>query len=383
MSQCGKIPLQAGQGGRIPADECEPAPAPASTATARGWPGPPGWGVQQVPPPPGWGPAPGWGVPSAPGAAPGWGWQQQPVLPGSGRFRAQAVGELLDSAFSLYRRNVRLILAITAVVQLPLALFSYLAYQFTGITSATTRLQQLSANGPVTRQQLSDLGSTFITVFAVVVGIGLVQALVVQPIATAAMTRAVGDVYLDQPATVGGAYRAVGRRVGAVVGVAVLLFLTGVGLFAAAFGLVVGAIYAFGANGAALLIVIVPVMIFVVILVYTRWLFAAPIVILERVGARAALRRSWQLVRGSTARVFGISLLVGLITGILAAIVGALLTVVTGFGDENLRLILNQLASLILAVLIQPISFIVVVLLYYDLRIRREAFDIEMLAANL
>jgi hypothetical protein len=293
------------------------------------------------------------------------------------------VGELLDSAFSLYRRNVRLILAITAVVQLPLALFSYLAYQFTGITSATTRLQQLSANGPVTRQQLSDLGSTFITVFAVVVGIGLVQALVVQPIATAAMTRAVGDVYLDQPATVGGAYRAVGRRVGAVVGVAVLLFLTGVGLFAAAFGLVVGAIYAFGANGAALLIVIVPVMIFVVILVYTRWLFAAPIVILERVGARAALRRSWQLVRGSTARVFGISLLVGVITGILAAIVGALLTVVTGFGDENLRLILNQLASLILAVLIQPISFIVVVLLYYDLRIRREAFDIEMLAANL
>ncbi len=45
--------------------------------------------------------------------------------------------------------------------------------------------------------------------------------------------------------------------------------------------------------------------------------------------------------------------------------------------------ILTQLASLIVAVLIQPISFIVVVLLYYDLRIRREAFDIEMLAATI
>jgi membrane-anchored glycerophosphoryl diester phosphodiesterase (GDPDase) len=184
-------------------------------------------------------------------------------------------------------------------------------------------------------------------------------------------------------ATVGGAYGAVGRRLGSVVAVALLLFLTGVGLFAVGFGLAIGALYAFGSSGAALLIVLIPALIFVVIVVYTRWLFAAPIVILERVGARAALRRSWQLVRGSTPRVLGITLLVGLITGILSAIVSALLGVVTQFGDENVRLILSQLASLIVAVLIQPISFIVVVLLYYDLRIRREAFDIEMLAANL
>jgi hypothetical protein len=305
------------------------------------------------------------------------------VLPGSGRFRAQAVGELLDSAFTLYRRNVRLILAITAVVQLPLALFSYLAYQLTGFSSTLTQLQQVSGSGTITSQQLSDVSSSLIRVLAVIVAVGLLQALVVQPIATAAMTRAVGDVYLGSTPTVGGAYGAVGRRIGSVVAVSLLLFLAGVGLFAVAFGLAIGAIYAFGSSGAALLIVLIPALIFVVILVYTRWLFAAPIVILERIGARAALRRSWQLVRGSTPRVLGITLLVGLITGILSAIVSALLSVVTQFGDENVRLILSQLASLIVAVLIQPISFIVVVLLYYDLRIRREAFDIEMLAANL
>jgi hypothetical protein len=305
------------------------------------------------------------------------------VLPGSGRFRAQAVGELLDSAFTLYRRNVRLILAITAVVQLPLAVFSYIVYQLTGITSATTRLQQLSANGTLTPQQLSNLGSSIATVLAVVFAIGLLQALVVQPIATAAMTRAVGDIYLDHPASVGGAYRAVGQRIWAVVGVSLILFGVGIALVAVSFGLLVGAVFAFGSGGTALLIVLLPAVVFVAILVYTRWLFAAPIVMLERVGARAALRRSWQLVRGSTPRVFGITLLVGLITGILSAIVGALLSVATGIGDETVRLILSQLASLIVAVLIQPISFIVVVLLYYDLRIRREAFDIEMLAATI
>jgi Membrane domain of glycerophosphoryl diester phosphodiesterase len=320
---------------------------------------------------------------AAPGAPPGWDWQQRPALPGSGRFRAQAVGELLDSAFTLYRRNLRLILAITAVVQLPLALFSYLAYQLTGLTSATTRLQQLGRNGVITSQQLTDLFPTLITVGSVIVGIALLQALVVQPIATAAMTRAVADVYLEHPATVGGAYRAVGKRIGSVVAVSLILFGVGIGIFAASFGLAIGLGHALGSGAAALLVVLFPVMIFVFILLYTRWLFAAPIVILERVGARAALRRSWQLVRGSTPRVFGITLLVGLITGILGAIVGALLSVVTQLGDENVRLILNQLATLIVAVLIQPISFIVVVLLYYDLRIRREAFDIEMLAATL
>jgi hypothetical protein len=305
------------------------------------------------------------------------------VLPGSGRFRAQAVGELLDSAFTLYRRNVRLILAITAVVQLPLALFSYAAYQLTGFSSATTRLQQISTNGTITSQQLSDLTSTFITVFAVLIGIGLLQALVVQPIATAAMTRAVGDVYLGKTATVGGAYGAVGRRIGSVVAVSLILFISVVGILVVAFGLVIGAVAVFGSSGLALLIVILPALAFVLILFYARWHFAAPIVILERVGALAALRRSWQLVRGSTLRVLGITALVGVITGILTTIISALLSVVTQFGDENVRLILSQLASLIVAVLIQPISFIVVVLLYYDLRIRREAFDIEMLAANL
>jgi len=93
--------------------------------------------------------------------------------------------------------------------------------------------------------------------------------------------------------------------------------------------------------------------------------------------------RSWRLVRGYTPRAFGITPLVGLITCNLGAIVCALHSLATQFGDDNLRLLLTQLASLVVAVAVQPISFIVVVLLYYDLRIRKEAFDLEHLAASL
>lgn len=310
-------------------------------------------------------------------------WTPQPALPGSGRFRAQAVGELLDSAFTLYRRNFRLLVAITAVVQVPLAVVNYLVYQLTGYASAATRLAQLNTRGPLTEQQLADLRSPLITLIGVALALVLVQALLVQPVATAAMTRAVGDVYLDKPASLAAVYAAVGRRIGPVVGVAALLLLAGVGLVVAVGVLTIGAVLLLGQAGAALLIVILPAALFVMVVVYTRWLFAAPIVILEPLGPVAALRRSWALVRGSTGRVFGITILVGLITGILGAAVGAVLSVATGVGDENLRLILTQLATLLVSVLIQPISFIVVVLLYYDLRIRREAFDIEMLAATL
>jgi hypothetical protein len=315
-------------------------------------------------------------------APPAYGWAQ-PAPPGSGRFRAQAVGELLDSAFTLYRRNFRLIVAITAVVQVPLALFRYLAYQVTGFEGASARLQQLTANGPITSQQLSDLKSPLITLFAVSVAVLLIQLLLVQPVATAAMTRAVGDVYLDKPTSMGAVYRAVADRIGAVVGVSALLLAVGVGFLAAVVLVTLAVSVALGQSGAVLVLLLVLGALFAVVVVYTRWLFAAPIVILERLGPVAALRRSWQLVRGSTGRVFGITLLVGLITGILSAAVGALLTVLTQFGDDNVRLVLSQLAALIVGVLIQPISFIVVVLLYYDLRIRREAFDIEMLAATL
>jgi hypothetical protein len=291
------------------------------------------------------------------------------------------VGELLDSAFTLYRRNFRLILAITAIVQVPLALFSYIAYQLTGYQGAASRLQQLTANGATV--SLADLKAPLITLASVGGAVLLVQVLLIQPVATAAMTRAVGDVYVDKPRSVGAVYRAVGRRLGAVLGVSALLFLAGVGFVVLAGLVSLAAVVAIGPAGGVLLVLIFAATLFAVVFVYTRWLFAAPTVILEQLGPVAALRRSWRLVRGSTGRVFGITLLVGLITGILSGAVGALLSVVTQFGDDNVHLVLNQLATLIVSVLIQPISFIVVVLLYYDLRIRREAFDIEMLAASL
>src|ERR1035437_1876528 len=102
-----------------------PSPPPVDVTTPQpGWgPPPAGWGS----PPPGWGPPPGsWGSPQ-----PGWNPGFMPSQVGSGRFRSMSVGEWLDATFTLYRRNFALIASISAGVQRPYALLTWLLFELT------------------------------------------------------------------------------------------------------------------------------------------------------------------------------------------------------------------------------------------------------------
>ena len=134
-----------------------------------------------------------------------------------------------------------------------------------------------------------------------------------------------------------------------------------------------------------------------------RWgLYTLP-VLFEGATARSALRRSTELVKGTWWRVFGIMLAVSLISFmiffILEASSGFLLSWLgvteaeepTGLLDTLRQLFIptpseigwfsytiRRLVSLSISTLTMPISIIGSTLLYFDLRIRKEAFDIEM-----
>ncbi len=58
-----------------------------------------------------------------------------PSQVGSGRFRSMSVGEWLDATFTLYRRNFALIASISAVVQIPYALLTWLLFTITGVST--------------------------------------------------------------------------------------------------------------------------------------------------------------------------------------------------------------------------------------------------------
>jgi hypothetical protein len=291
-----------------------------------------------------------------------------------------SVGELLDATFSLYRRNFLLIAAISAVVQVPFALIQFVLYETTGFLAAENAFGRISTTERgLTSAQLHALG-TVVTIDSILLLLGI---LVVLPLAEAATTRAVSDRYLDRVATVGSSYAAAVRRMVPIIVQSLIL----IALFAVVFAVVAGVFVAFAASaGSAGGVIGIPILIAAlafIVVVYVRTSLAPPAIVLEHLSGWRGLRRSWNLVRGLSWRVLGIRILLGIITGIIGAVLGGLLALAGAGLDAHGQLVLRQVISAFTGVFIGPITYIAVTLLYYDTRIRKEGFDIEMLAQSL
>lgn len=307
---------------------------------------------------------------------------------GSGRFRAMNLGELFDAAFSLYRRNFVLIAAISAIVQVPYAVVAFVLYQaanYAGLQDQLQNAQQSLSNPaqPLTQEQLQPILNALGPILLISAILALISIFLVLPLAEAATTRAVSDRYLDRPASIGSSYRAALGRLGPLVLQSLILGLGIAVLLAAAFALTVVLAAALGAAGIALILLVWLAAAALMLVVYVRTSLAAPAIVLERLSGWRGLVRSWNLVSGLFWRLLGIRLLLGLITGIISAIVVFIISF-AGVGlDTNARFILQEIASAFAAVFVSPITYIAVTLLYYDARIRKEGFDIEMLAQTL
>lgn len=179
-----------------------------------------------------------------------------------------------------------------------------------------------------------------------------------QSIAAGAIILLVSDSYLGRPPSVAGALKWVTTHAGALIVVSVLqglLFIVGIALL------------------------IVPGLIFM------AWFFAAPMaVVLEDAGAIHALERSRELVRGRTGHVLGALLLVLGLYLVLTLLIYFVAGVIGAFVPGGLTSpALVEIAAGVLRILLAPIVAVVMTLLYYDLRIRKEGFDLEMMAAEL
>jgi hypothetical protein len=113
---------------------------------------------------------------------------------------------------------------------------------------------------------------------------------------------------------------------------------------------------------------------------------------LERVGPLKSLGRSWRLVRRSSWRVLGILLLTQLIVVIATEIINVPFSLASGgsslFSSQTaetqvnvLGLVLTAIGQIIANSLTAPLLAGVIVLLYADLRMRREGMDITLQAA--
>ncbi|HYV02763.1 MAG TPA: glycerophosphoryl diester phosphodiesterase membrane domain-containing protein, partial [Actinomycetota bacterium] len=120
-----------------------------------------------------------------------------------------------------------------------------------------------------------------------------------------------------------------------------------------------------------------------------RFTFGTTVVVIEGARGTKALRRSWRLAKGSFWRILGTLLL----AAILAAVVTGIVTIPTtlianGTGspftvEDASGWPIRAVGSTIASVIVTPFTALVRVLLYFDMRIRKEGFDIAVMAHDL
>jgi hypothetical protein len=270
------------------------------------------------------------------------------------RLKPMTSTEILDAAFRLYRNNFGTFLGIFAVIYVPITL---VVLAISGPLLAEAQAAIMGAADPKAQEQAQrhfQMTHGLVTIVD-----ALLYALIAVPLATGALTCAVGMSYLNEKATIGKAYRQI------------------LPLFFKYFGttLLSGLV-----TGLGFMMCLVPGFFFL------TWFFAtACVVCLEGRGGTAAMGRSRDLVRGYGGRVFGFLILTGLLQGVLVGPISAATEFALPFITESMALqfTISTVFQQILGVMITPFFSAVVVLLYYDLRIRKEAFDLEVLAKNL
>jgi hypothetical protein len=287
--------------------------------------------------------------------------------------RPLTLGELLDRAFLLYRRNFRLFAGIMVIPSCLLIPMRFL------------RLRNQDVPFPWHRSppQLH-AGAYF---FAYLFVYWMIYA-----VPEAATTIAVADEYLGRHLNILEAYRKIRGRFWRAIGVTLsVYFLTLLLIFLFA---VLGAVAGFAltaamntgsipSNPAAIIPIVLAVAGFALgLLISARYTFSLSAVLLEDMKGRAAIRRSVQLSLGRRGEIF-IAVLLGLVISFSAAILfeGPLYLAVAVMGIKGhqptwMVLGLSVLGGLGTA-LASPLLMILPVLFYYDLRIRKEGFDLQ------
>jgi hypothetical protein len=295
------------------------------------------------------------------------------------------LSELLDELFRIYRRNFALVATTALALEIPALLFNFLTGQFRTLGFFLDFFA--SAGNP---DRLAAMAPPQSNPFYL--GIGYLVLLLLLPISTGLMLRVTIDVAMGRRTGLLGALQRTARRylslaafdlMGALAGLAAAVVIV----------MVVVAGIALGSQGQGNALVIVLTVLLAIglglaALVAAAWigvrlLVVVPAMLEEEVGPIAAIRRSWGLVRGSFWRIVGIMLIVYVLAqAVRSALSGVLLVLVLFVpglsGEARGGLLLLALAAV--EVLTTPIFAIAVTLLYFDLRVRRDAIDLDQLA---
>jgi hypothetical protein len=273
------------------------------------------------------------------------------------------LSELLDELFRLYRRHFSLIVGVALLVALPGLVWSLVTGVYRLNSTSYTNLFTATGTSTVAfnSQEFSNLLGTL--------SLGALGALILLPFSLGAVYRAVTDVALGRPATIGVVLRETLARYWPLLGLVGLFFVFGV----------VWAI----AELIGFVLLILPGLAVLCAAVYflVRWSLTVAAMMAEDIGPIRGLGRSWNLVKGQWWRTFGILVIVAILQTIISYALFILFGLIAAlFSTGDFQAALVQVGSTLLSALVSPITTIAVVLLYFDLRVRKEGLDLDQLA---
>jgi len=249
--------------------------------------------------------------------------------------RPPSTSELLDRTFHLYRNNFVVFFAIAAIPQLAI-----LALQL--LLAAT-----VLGNRPE--------------------GLGLwtlplsLASLICVEISQAATVVAVSNLHLSRPVQIGEAFRAIRGSVRRVVWISFAIsWIIGFGL----------------------MLLVVPGILWAL-----KYSLATPVTVLEGTDLSETQTRSGILTSGSRGRIFVVYTLLLILT----TVVSSILDFAFGLGlpwhvdvtFTSLKYVLTAASAFLSSSLVTPLLTIALTLLYYDERVRKEGFDLQLMMATL
>lgn len=249
------------------------------------------------------------------------------------RFEAMTTGALLDRAFRLYTKNFSLMLGITAAAYVPFYLIMLVIEASLG-----GRLQFPS-------------GGLSMLLFQIVFMI--LWASIAFPVASGAATYAISERYLGNDVTIVDALR------------------RGLNHFwTLSLAQITATIRVLG----GFILLIIPGILWML-----SYSLIVPAILVEGQKAMPGLRRSRELVKGYRGKVFLVMIVINLLQAVLAGGVGVISSLLLT-GEASGMAVLNSALGNLLSIFLTPLGIIAAILLYYDMRIRKEGFDLEMLS---
>ncbi|MHB1613393.1 MAG: hypothetical protein ACYCXA_02615 [Actinomycetes bacterium] len=299
--------------------------------------------------------------------------------------RPLGVSEILDGAFTAIRAHPKVMLgsaaAVTAVAEL-----IRVAATWGSLSRLSTQIQDLGASGaPPTSAALGSYTSALALTFLPTTLISLLA----QVLLTGLLTIVVSKAVLGRRVSAADAWHDLRGRIPALLGVLLLVLLATLAPFVVAVGL--GLLVAAGTGAAGGVVVGVLVGLAAAVAAVYLWValsMAAATTVLEKRSVMASLRRSRRLVAGSWWRVLGLLLLIGIITALVSGVATIPFTVASTIAQHGsavptalVPVTISALGAVIAGTIAYPFQAAAIVLVYIDLRIRREALDLTLIAA--